>query len=175
MLAIASASRSNLQYRAIPGKTRRGAATDFSCTDSYGNPREPAPSRQFCGITIAKSTQGAEPALAKFYTEHSYVFFVPHCREQGRSPGPYIQDLVPRTAPWARGRRMIELQDEEVADVIAALGLRPVPCRRTEILSLRTGSARQSPSEGTTVSATGSKRLQPLTDSRSEQGKPREG
>lgn len=37
---------------------------------------------------------GSQPALAKFYTEHSYVFFVPHRRGQGRSPGDYIQDLA---------------------------------------------------------------------------------
>jgi carboxymethylenebutenolidase len=65
---------------------------------------------------------GAHPELAKFYTDHSYVFFVPHRRGQGRSPGPYIQDLVALEAPWDRGRRMMELQDVEVADVIAALG-----------------------------------------------------
>jgi carboxymethylenebutenolidase len=65
---------------------------------------------------------GSEPALAKFYTGHSYVFFVPHRRGQGRSPGPYIQDLVAQAAPFARGQRMMQLQDEEVVDVIAALG-----------------------------------------------------
>ena len=65
---------------------------------------------------------GSEPALAKFYTGHSYVFFVPHRRGQGRSPGPYIQDLVAQAPPFARGQRMMQLQDEEVVDVIAALG-----------------------------------------------------
>jgi carboxymethylenebutenolidase len=65
---------------------------------------------------------GSQPVLARFYTEHSYVFFAPHRRGQGRSPGPYIQDLVAQAPPFARGRRMIELQDEEVSDVIAALG-----------------------------------------------------
>jgi dienelactone hydrolase len=64
---------------------------------------------------------GAQPELAKFYTDHSYVFFVPHRRGQGRSPGPYIQDLVSEAPPFERGRRMMELQEEEVADVIAGL------------------------------------------------------
>jgi carboxymethylenebutenolidase len=64
---------------------------------------------------------GSELALAKFYTEHSYVFFVPHRRGQGRSPGAYIQDLVMATPPGERALRMVELQEAEVEDVVAAL------------------------------------------------------
>jgi len=64
---------------------------------------------------------GSQPALAKFYTNHSYVFFVPHRRGQGRSPGEYIQELVAQVPPSERARRMVELQQAEVEDVIAAL------------------------------------------------------
>jgi carboxymethylenebutenolidase len=64
---------------------------------------------------------GSQPALAKFYTLHSYVFFVPHRRGQGRSPGDYIQDLVAQAPPGERAQRMVELQQAEVDDVIAAL------------------------------------------------------
>src|SRR5271166_5106908 len=64
---------------------------------------------------------GAQPALAAFYTAHSYVFFVPHRRGQGRSPGFYIQDQVAQASPAERAARMVQLQDEEVDDVIAAL------------------------------------------------------
>src|SRR6516162_1841141 len=64
---------------------------------------------------------GSQPALARFYTAHSYVFFVPHRRGQGRSPGDYIQDLVEQAPPGERGRRMVELQQAEVDDVIAGL------------------------------------------------------
>jgi carboxymethylenebutenolidase len=64
---------------------------------------------------------GSQPVLAKFYTMHSYVFFVPHRRGQGRSPGDYIQDLVAQAPPGERGRRMVELQQAEVDDVVAAL------------------------------------------------------
>jgi carboxymethylenebutenolidase len=64
---------------------------------------------------------GSQPALAAFYTAHGYVFFAPHRRGQGRSPGPYIQDLIAETPPRERGQRMVELQREEVADVVAAL------------------------------------------------------
>src|ERR1700757_3407475 len=64
---------------------------------------------------------GSQPVLAKFYTEHSYVFFVPHRRGQGRSPGEYIQDLVVQAPAGDRARRMVELQEAEVEDVVAAL------------------------------------------------------
>ena len=64
---------------------------------------------------------GSQPALAKFYTAHSYVFFLPHRRGQGRSPGDYIQDLVAQSPPGERARRMVELQQAEVDDVIAGL------------------------------------------------------
>lgn len=64
---------------------------------------------------------GSQPALAKFYTSHAYVFFVPHRRGQGRSPGDYIQDLVAQAPPGERARRMVELQQAEVDDVIAGL------------------------------------------------------
>jgi carboxymethylenebutenolidase len=64
---------------------------------------------------------GSQPTLAKFYTAHSYVFFVPHRRGQGRSPGDYIQDRVAQAPPRERAQRMVELQQAEVDDVIAAL------------------------------------------------------
>jgi carboxymethylenebutenolidase len=64
---------------------------------------------------------GSQPALATFYTAHSYVFFVPHRRGQGRSPGDYIQDLVAQSPASERARRMVELQQSEVDDVIAGL------------------------------------------------------
>src|SRR6266550_103838 len=60
---------------------------------------------------------GSQPHLAEFYTSHFYVFFVPHRRGQGRSPGPYMQDLVEQVPPGARARRAVELHDEGVADV----------------------------------------------------------
>jgi carboxymethylenebutenolidase len=64
---------------------------------------------------------GSQPVLAKFYTELSYVFFIPHRRGQGRSPGEYIQDLVAQSHPSERAHRMVELQQVEVEDVVAAL------------------------------------------------------
>jgi dienelactone hydrolase len=49
------------------------------------------------------------------------VFFVPHRRGQGRSPGDYIQDQVAQTPPSERALRVVELQQAEVDDVIAGI------------------------------------------------------
>lgn len=64
---------------------------------------------------------GWRPELGNFYTSHSFVFFIPHRRGQGRSPGDYIEDLVQQASPWQRAKRMVDLQEVEVADVVAAL------------------------------------------------------
>lgn len=64
---------------------------------------------------------GSQPALAQFYTAHSYVFFVPHRRGQGRSAGDYIQDQIAQAPPSERALRMVELQQDEMDDVIAGL------------------------------------------------------
>jgi dienelactone hydrolase len=64
---------------------------------------------------------GSQPVLAAFYTAHNYVFFVPHRRGQGRSPGDYIQDLVAVAPPNDRARRLVQLQEAEVEDVVSAL------------------------------------------------------
>lgn len=64
---------------------------------------------------------GWQPHLGEFYTSHAYVFFVPHRRGQGRSPGAYIQDLAEQTPASARPRRVVEMLDEQVDDVTAAL------------------------------------------------------
>jgi hypothetical protein len=37
---------------------------------------------------------GWQPDLARFYNAQGFVFFIPHRRGQGRSPGPYIMDRV---------------------------------------------------------------------------------
>jgi dienelactone hydrolase len=64
---------------------------------------------------------GWRPELGRFYVEHGYVFFVPHRRGQGRSPGEYIDDLVAQAPLQDRNRRMVQLQEAEVDDVVAGL------------------------------------------------------
>jgi carboxymethylenebutenolidase len=84
-------------------------------------PEGPGPFRAIVWNHGSEKLPGSQPALAQFYTAHSYVFFVPHRRGQGRSPGDYIQDLIAQSPPSERARRMVELQQAEVDDVIAGL------------------------------------------------------
>lgn len=64
---------------------------------------------------------GWQPDLGRFYTSHYFVFFIPHRRGQGRSPGEYIQDVIAQTPPSRRAEKMVELQEAEVEDVVAAI------------------------------------------------------
>jgi carboxymethylenebutenolidase len=84
-------------------------------------PEGPGPFAAIVWNHGSEKLPGSQPVLASFYTAHSYVFFVPHRRGQGRSPGAWIQDQVAQAPPGERARLMVELQQVEVDDVIAAL------------------------------------------------------
>jgi dienelactone hydrolase len=84
-------------------------------------PAGPGPFRAIVWNHGSEKLPGSEPALATFYNAHSYVFFVPHRRGQGRSPGDYIQDQVAQAGPGERAQRVVDLLQSEVEDVIAGL------------------------------------------------------
>jgi len=84
-------------------------------------PEGPGPFRAILWNHGSEKLPGSQPALAAFYTAHSYVFFVPHRRGQGRSPGDYIQDQVAQAPPGERAQRVVELLQAESEDVVAAL------------------------------------------------------
>jgi len=58
---------------------------------------------------------GWQPELAAFYNAHGFVFFLPHRRGQGRSPGAYIMDEI------HRGANAEEAHEDANRDVVAAL------------------------------------------------------
>jgi dienelactone hydrolase len=61
---------------------------------------------------------GWQPELAAFYNLHGFVFFLPHRRGQGRSPGPYIVDEIHGARrPFA----VVEEQQAANEDVVGAL------------------------------------------------------
>jgi dienelactone hydrolase len=69
---------------------------------------------------------GWQPDLAHFYNAQGFVFFIPHRRGQGRSPGPYIMDRVSAirgevTSVAEGGKRFVALHEEASRDVEAAL------------------------------------------------------
>jgi carboxymethylenebutenolidase len=68
---------------------------------------------------------GWQPELASFYNSHGFVFFLPHRRGQGRSPGPYIMDVI-----HTGGGPTVDVQAQQTAneDVVAAMKwLRTLP------------------------------------------------
>jgi dienelactone hydrolase len=72
------------------------------------------------------------PELGPMFTRAGYVFFVPHRRGQGRSPGPYILDDLERErrerGAEARSRLLVSLLEQQVEDQVAGLAyLRGLP------------------------------------------------
>jgi carboxymethylenebutenolidase len=63
---------------------------------------------------------GAVDPVAPFFVARGYVFFVPHRRGQGRSPGPYIMDQL-RAAGPERGAMLVRLHEAQFRDQLAAL------------------------------------------------------
>jgi carboxymethylenebutenolidase len=65
---------------------------------------------------------GTVESVASFFVARGYVFFVPHRRGQGRSPGRYIMDQL-RTAGSAaeRSQMLVKLHEAQLADQLAAL------------------------------------------------------
>jgi dipeptidyl aminopeptidase/acylaminoacyl peptidase len=62
--------------------------------------------------------------VAPYFVSKGYVFFVPHRRGQGHSPGPYIMDelkVAGSRLSGERGRREIELHETHLEDQLAAL------------------------------------------------------
>lgn len=65
------------------------------------------------------------PTLGKFWTARGYVFFVPHRRGHGRSPGDHIVDLQQQFRerekdPALAQKHDVELHERANADVVAA-------------------------------------------------------
>jgi carboxymethylenebutenolidase len=65
------------------------------------------------------------PELAPIFLSKGYVFFIPHRRGHGRSPGEYVMDLLDRAnqsgGPQARSEKLVELMEVHLQDQLAAL------------------------------------------------------
>jgi dienelactone hydrolase len=64
---------------------------------------------------------GSKPVLGAFFTSQGYVFFVPHRRGQGLSPGPYISDVVAQAPPQLQNQVVVDQLVAQADDVVAAL------------------------------------------------------
>jgi dienelactone hydrolase len=68
----------------------------------------------------------AQPELARFYTQHGFVFFAPIRHGHGNTDGPYIVDLQKQIAEREKDmavarREQVKLHDVYNADLVAAL------------------------------------------------------
>jgi dienelactone hydrolase len=62
------------------------------------------------------------PEVAPAFVRRGWVFFIPHRRGHGRSPGPYIGDQLQQVpAGDARSRLLVQLHDVQLGDHLAAL------------------------------------------------------
>jgi carboxymethylenebutenolidase len=72
----------------------------------------------------SERSPGAVENVATFFVSKGYVFFVPHRRGQGRSPGPYIMDelqAADRGRKGGRGRLLVDLHETQLEDQFAGL------------------------------------------------------
>src|SRR5579864_2930697 len=75
----------------------------------------------WCGTMAVRSCQDHSRNWLLFIPAIFLSSLLPHRRGQGRSPGDYIQDQVMQAPLSERARKMVELQDAEVEDVVAAV------------------------------------------------------
>ena len=81
------------------------------------------------------------PELAPIFLNKGHIFFIPHRRGHGRSPGDYVMDLLDRAnqsgGQQARNRKLVELMELHLEDQAAALdylkGLPEVDPRRITV------------------------------------------
>lgn len=64
---------------------------------------------------------GQLPDNARAFLSKGYVFFLPHRRGQGRSPGPYIQDQLDAAKPADRPQLQLQLLESQLSDQLAGL------------------------------------------------------
>ncbi len=70
----------------------------------------------------SEKSPGSIDAVAPYFVSKGYVFFVPHRRGQGRSPGPYIMDeLSQARSRDERGQLLVDLHETHLEDQLAAL------------------------------------------------------
>jgi carboxymethylenebutenolidase len=65
------------------------------------------------------------PEVAPLFLNQGYVFFIPHRRGHGRSPGEYVMDILDRAnqsgGSSTRSRKLVELMEQHLQDQVAAL------------------------------------------------------
>ena len=74
------------------------------------------------GITAVGKTVGAIDGVAPCFVSKEFVFFVPHRRGQGQSPGPYIRQETNRAqSRGERGQLLVDLHEAQFEDQLTGL------------------------------------------------------
>ena len=92
--------------------------------DLHGYLWEPAGRGPFPAVLYNHGSEklpGSKPVLGAFFTTQGVVFFVPHRRGQGLSPGPYISDVVAQAQPAQQNQVVVDQLVSQADDVAAAL------------------------------------------------------
>ena len=118
---------------AAPAENTSAAATPVEITFTSGElllhgflykPEGNGPFRAVIWDHGSEPKPGWLPGVAPLFVARGYVFFIPHRRGQGRSPGAYILDLLNRELAQhgaeAWSRRLAELMEAHLQDQIAA-------------------------------------------------------
>jgi carboxymethylenebutenolidase len=70
----------------------------------------------------SEKSPGTVDSVAPYFISKGYVFFVPHRRGQGRSPGPYIMDELNKAGSRGeRGQLLVNLHEIHLDDQLAGL------------------------------------------------------
>jgi carboxymethylenebutenolidase len=102
---------------------------DLALKGFVWKPEGPGPFPAIVWNHGSEKLPGTVDSVAPYFVSRGYVFFVPHRRGQGRSPGAYIMDqLNVATAPEQRSRMLVALNEVHLHDQLAALAyLRSIP------------------------------------------------
>ena len=102
---------------------------DLALKGFVWKPEEPGPFPAIVWNHGSEKLPGTVSSVAPYFVSRGYVFFVPHRRGQGRSPGPYIMDqLNSAGSPEQRSRMLVALTELHLQDQLAALAyLRSLP------------------------------------------------
>ena len=102
---------------------------DLALKGFIWKPEGPGPFPAILWNHGSEKLPGTVNSVAPYFVSRRYVFFVPHRRGQGRSPGPYIVDQLNAAAsPEQRSRMLVALHEVQLQDQLAALAyLRSLP------------------------------------------------
>jgi carboxymethylenebutenolidase len=105
------------------------ASGDLALKGFVWKPEGPGPFPAIVWNHGSEKLPGTVDSVAPYFVSRGYIFFVPHRRGQGRSPGAYIMDqLNAATSPEQRSRMLVALNEVHLQDQLAALAyLRSLP------------------------------------------------